>query len=63
MRPGVFLTVRSTCATNHCSLTREALQIKTMLTRYAEAVLHELQAIDKEQALRKRLEAGKAADS
>jgi len=44
-------------------LTREALQIKTMLTRYAEAVLHELQAIDKEQALRKRLEAGKAADS
>ena len=40
-------------------LTREASQIKTMLTRYADAVLHELQKIDKEKALRKKLEGGK----
>merc|ERR1712070_933361 len=31
-------------------LTREAMQIKTMLTRYSEAVLQELQKIDKEKA-------------
>ena len=37
-------------------LTREAMQIKTMLTRYSEAVLQELQKQDKERALRKKLE-------
>merc|ERR1719171_2513450 len=37
-------------------LTREASQIKSMLTRYADAVLNELQKIDKEQNLRRRLE-------
>ena len=37
-------------------LTREALQIRIMLTRYAEAVLAELQKLDKERALRKNLE-------
>jgi len=40
-------------------LTREANQIKTMLTRYAEAVLAELQKIDKERALRKKVEGRK----
>jgi len=40
-------------------LTREAAQIKTMLTRYAEAVLTELQKGDKEKALRKKLEGNK----
>ena len=37
-------------------LTREAAQIKGMLTRYADAVLQELQKIDKERALRKKVE-------
>merc|ERR1719224_255136 len=37
-------------------LTREAQQVKTMLTRYSEAVLQELQKIDKEKALRKKVE-------
>jgi len=37
-------------------LTREAMQIKTMLTRYSEAVLQELQKLDKERALRRKVE-------
>jgi len=37
-------------------LTREAMQIKTLLSRYSEAVLDELKKIDKEKALRKKLE-------
>ena len=37
-------------------LTREAMQIKTMLMRYSEAVLQELQRIDKERALRRKVE-------
>ena len=37
-------------------LTREAMQIKTMLTRYSEAVLQELQRLDKEKALRRKVE-------
>ena len=37
-------------------LTREAMQIKTMLTRYSEAVLQELQRLDKERALRRKVE-------
>jgi len=37
-------------------LTREACQIKVMLTRYADAVLSELQRVDKERALRKKVE-------
>jgi len=36
-------------------LTREALQIKVMLTKYSEAVLSELQKRDKEAALRAKL--------
>ena len=40
-------------------LTREAAQIKTMLTRYAGAVLSELQKLDKEKALRKKVEGNK----
>ena len=37
-------------------LTREAMQIKTMLTRYSEAVLQEQQRLDKEKALRRKIE-------
>merc|ERR1712167_549317 len=40
-------------------LTREAAQIKTMLTRYSEAVLIELQKIDKEKAIRKKNDGAK----
>jgi len=39
-------------------LTREAAQIKTMLSRYSEAVLAELQKIDKEKANRLKLKMG-----
>jgi len=39
-------------------LTREALQIKVMLTRYSVAVLSELQKLDKERALRAKLALG-----
>jgi len=38
-------------------LTREAMQIKTMMSRYSEAVLGELQKIDKEKALRAKVAA------
>jgi len=37
-------------------LTRESMQIKQMLTRYSEAVLQELQRLDKEKALRRKVE-------
>ena len=37
-------------------LTRETMQIKTLLTKYADAVLIELQKIDKERALRRKVE-------
>ena len=40
-------------------LTRESAQIKSMLTRYADAVLSELQKLDKEKALRKKVEGNK----
>jgi hypothetical protein len=36
-------------------LTREAMVIKSMLQRYADAVLHELQKLDKERANREKL--------
>ena len=39
-------------------LTREAMQVKTMLTRYSEAVLQELKKIDKEKELREKLKLG-----
>jgi hypothetical protein len=42
-------------------LTRESLQIKTMLTRYSEAVLQELQKLDKERANRAKIGDGKLA--
>jgi len=42
-------------------LTRESMQIKTMLTRYSEAVLQELQKLDKERANRAKLADGKLA--
>ena len=42
-------------------LTREAGQIKTMLTRYSEAVLQEVQRLDKERALRRKVEDQKAS--
>jgi hypothetical protein len=38
-------------------LTREALQIKSMLTKYSEAVLVELIKLDKERAVREKLKA------
>ena len=37
-------------------LTRETMQVKTLLTKYADAVLIELQKIDKERALRRKVE-------
>jgi len=37
-------------------LTRETMQVKSLLTRYADAVLIELQKIDKERALRRKVE-------
>ena len=37
-------------------LTRETMQIKMLLTRYADAVLVELQKLDKERALRRKIE-------
>lgn len=42
-------------------LTRESMQIKTMLTRYSESVLQELQKLDKERANRAKLADGKLA--
>ena len=39
-------------------LTREAMVIKSMLQRYADAVLHELQKLDKERANREKLKGG-----
>jgi len=42
-------------------LSREAMQIKTMLTRYSEAVLQELQKLDKERANRAKLADSKMA--
>jgi len=42
-------------------LTRESMQIKTMLTRYSEAVLQELQKLDKERANRAKIGDGKLA--
>ena len=40
-------------------LTRETMQVKILLTRYADSVLQELQRIDKERALRRKLDASK----
>ena len=37
-------------------LTRETMQVKTLLTKYADAVLIELQKLDKERALRRKVE-------
>jgi len=44
-------------------LTRETMQIKQLLTRYADAVLIELQKIDKERALRRKVEDRKHLDA